>query len=148
MNILIIEDDKIQQTVLRSFIYVIRKDHSRIHTLVEDNAENALISLKYNNEIDLILTDFKMPGMDGINFSRHFRKSDKFTPIVMMTCNYEEAKEIIESNIKSGTDIGISDLIKKPLSFDKVKNIIYKYYKPSEVGHSINKMTYEYSPSL
>lgn len=141
MNILIIEDNKINQTVLKCFIHSIRKDHSPVNVFIENNGKDALYFIK-NNNVDLILSDFKMPIMDGLEFAREFRKIDSKTPIVLMTCNYEEAREIINARMMTGIDLGINDLLKKPLSFDKVRDIIYEYHVSYKIGHSSNKMAF------
>lgn len=60
-----------------------------------------------------------MPVMNGLEFANKFKEIDDSTPIVMMTCNYEE--------IEKTKDDSIDYLIKKPIDTSYLKSIIYKY---------------------
>lgn len=122
MDILIIEDNKIQQKILTSVIERLALFRPRINIFIKNNGEEALDFIRKNNKkIDLIFTDFKMPIMNGLEFCDHFRRENKSTPIIMMTCNYEEAKNIIDNKL-------INYLIKKPINLNFLKKIIYNYY--------------------
>lgn len=51
---------------------------------VAENGEKALEILK-NRRIDLVLTDIKMPEMDGLSLAAHIRDTYPALPVVMMT---------------------------------------------------------------
>lgn len=105
-SILIVEDEKEIRELL-------------VFTLVRDGyevieAETAEIALeKINNRLpDLILADWMLPGMDGIDLAKRLRR-DELTadlPIVMLTARGEEADKL-----KSFAG-GIDDYITKPFS--------------------------------
>jgi DNA-binding response OmpR family regulator len=58
---------------------------------------------------DLILLDLMLPGMDGLDICREFRKESN-TPIIMLTARVEETDKLI------GLEIGADDYITKPFS--------------------------------
>ena len=76
------------------------------------NGEEALEKVA-GNEIDLILLDIMMPGMDGFEVTRKVRHDDahRLLPIILVTALKET-----EDRIK-GIDAGCDDFISKP--FDK-----------------------------
>jgi two-component system, OmpR family, phosphate regulon response regulator PhoB len=79
--------------------------------LEADNARDAH-ELVVDSTPDLVLLDWMMPGMTGIEFARRLRK-DALTaeiPIIMLTAKGEE-----DSKVK-GLDCGVDDYITKPFS--------------------------------
>ncbi len=65
-------------------------------------------------EIDLVLLDVVMPGMDGLEVLRRVRHSYPQLPVVMMSGNAS-----IETAV-SATKLGAHDFVEKPLSTDKL----------------------------
>ena len=63
------------------------------------------------HEPDLVLTDYKMPNMDGINFTRRFRDIHPDTPLVMVTG--VEDKEIRYQALEAGA----TDFLTKPIDY-------------------------------
>jgi len=86
--------------------------------------ENYQISLAYNgrdglksalaNNYDLLLLDWMLPGMNGIEICTEFRKKNTTTPIIFLT-----AKDTIQETI-AGLKAGANDYIKKPFSFEEL----------------------------
>lgn len=70
--------------------------------------------LALSGEYDLLLLDWMIPGMSGIEICRQFRKQDKETPIIILT-----AKDTVEETI-FGLQAGANDYIKKPFHFDEL----------------------------
>jgi len=58
---------------------------------------------------DLILLDFMLPGIDGLDVCRELRKESN-TPIIMLTARVEETDKLI------GLELGADDYITKPFS--------------------------------
>jgi two-component system phosphate regulon response regulator PhoB len=75
------------------------------------NAEMAEQSLK-NNKPDLILLDWMLPGMSGIDFLKRVRinSETKDIPVIMLTAKAEEDDKV------RGLDVGADDYIAKPFS--------------------------------
>ncbi len=73
-----------------------------------------------NHDVDLIITDWNMPVMDGLTFVKKIRSDSKYddTPIIMVTT--EAAKEDIITALKAG----VNNYIVKPFTPDVLKDKI------------------------
>lgn len=70
------------------------------------------------DEIGLCIVDVNMPVMDGISFVSEFRKSEKFTPILMLTT--EAGSTIMEEAKKAGA----SGWVVKPFKVDQLTETV------------------------
>jgi two-component system phosphate regulon response regulator PhoB len=105
-NILVVEDEPAIQELL-SF----NLQQAGHHTLNATSAEQAFGLLR-DTLPDLILLDWMLPGVSGIEFARRL-KADAYTktiPIIMLTARGEEQDKIV------GFDTGADDYITKPFS--------------------------------
>ncbi|MGL4623627.1 MAG: response regulator transcription factor [Culicoidibacterales bacterium] len=86
------------------------------------------------NEYDLILLDWMLPGMQGIDILRELRKTS-VTPVIMMT-----AKEGVENEIE-GLDTGADAYITKPFEIDQllahVRAVLRRTEKEDEAADGI-----------
>ena len=80
-------------------------------TLLADNAEQAL-NLVSNALPDLVLLDWMLPGLSGVEFARRLRadKRTRTVPIIMLTARSDERDKL------TGLDTGADDYITKPFS--------------------------------
>jgi two-component system, chemotaxis family, chemotaxis protein CheY len=95
-----------------------------------DNAENgsdALEKIKSikskGDDVALCIVDVNMPVMDGITFIGEFRRTDRFTPVLVLTTESEEGK------IKAGKDAGASGWIIKPFSNQDMVKVVQRLIK-------------------
>jgi two-component system phosphate regulon response regulator PhoB len=105
-HILIVEDEP----AIREMIAYALRTQSYEPILAQDGKE-AIDAI--NGKIpDLILLDWMLPGMTGIELVRRFRKDSatKEIPIIMLTAKGEEADRI------TGFDTGVDDYVVKPFS--------------------------------
>ncbi len=68
------------------------------------------LQLALENDLDLILLDLMLPGMDGFDVCRKIRESGSSVPIIMLTAREEEADKVL------GLELGADDYITKPFS--------------------------------
>jgi signal transduction histidine kinase len=109
MNILVVDDEKVQLETLR------RGLGSKGHVVAEAlSAEEALKHLGSDTKIDLVLTDYAMPGMNGIELLRNIRESYGNLPVIMMTAYGE--KDLIIDALRNRCD----SFIEKPFTLDKL----------------------------
>jgi len=113
-KILIAEDDE----VLREF--VVRALGGDGHDLTETaDGVTALNALKQSNgEFDLLLTDVKMPGMDGIALALATGREHPDIPIMLMT-GYADQRERARR-----LDAFVHDVIAKPFSVEQIKGAV------------------------
>lgn len=105
-TILVVEDEPGIQEVLKFNLGQHGHD-----VLVAANAEQAFGMLR-GSLPDLILLDWMLPGMSGIDFARRVRADHRLkgVPIIMLTARTEERDKVL------GLDIGADDYITKPFS--------------------------------
>jgi len=85
-----------------------------------DKAATAEEGLKIADRADLILTDLRLPGMDGVQFLSQIRRQNAQVPVVMMTA-YGSVETAVES-MKAGA----TDFLLKPFSLDHLMQVVYK----------------------
>jgi DNA-binding NtrC family response regulator len=86
------------------------------------SASNAEAGLKIFGQepIDLVVTDLKLPGMNGLDFLQAIKRVNAATPVVVMTA-YGTVETAVEA-MKAGA----SDYVLKPFSLEEIKLIVHK----------------------
>ncbi len=81
-----------------------------------NSGEEALAYLK-DHEVDIVVLDVRMPGMDGIETLRKIKKSNPLLEVIMLTGHacLEIARE--------GMEVGAFDYLMKPINIDE---LLYK----------------------
>ncbi len=101
-KVLIVDDNRINQIVTQKIL-----DKHGVKSTVADNGAQA-ISAAQELEIDLILMDINMPGMNGFEATKEIRKFDMNIPIIALTAvEIDEMKQEIFNS-------GMNDFIVKP----------------------------------
>lgn len=80
--------------------------------IVEDGAE--ALERALDGDIDLLLLDVGLPGMDGFEVLRHLRGQGSSIPVIMLTAR-GSTRDTVE-----GLDAGANDYVPKPFRFDEV----------------------------
>src|SRR5579871_1912851 len=90
--------------------------------VVEDveKAATAEEGIKVVDRADLVLTDLRLPNMDGLQFLAQIRRQNSQVPVVMMTA-YGSIETAVES-MKAGA----TDFLLKPFSLDHLMQVIHK----------------------
>ena len=76
----------------------------------------------------LILLDVMLPLIDGFEVCRRIRKTDKITPIIMLTAREEETDKVF------GLDLGADDYITKPFSLRELQARIKANIRRMDAG--------------
>lgn len=117
--ILIAEDDEISNILLKEIFS--KGNFKLLHTY---NGENTVKACKEYSNIDLILMDIRMPGMNGIEATRQIRKFNKTVPILAQTAYAMPGDK--ENALKAGCSDYISKPIDKQLLLDKINSLLQK----------------------
>jgi two-component system response regulator AtoC len=85
-----------------------------------DKAATAEEGLKIVDRADLVLTDLKLPAMDGLQFLNLIRRQNAHVPVIMMTAfgSVETAVQAMKA--------GATDFLLKPFSLDHLMQVVYK----------------------
>jgi putative two-component system response regulator len=105
MTAVIIDDEKINLLLFQV--------HTKSLGLDTKIFEDPIEALNYiqNNEISIVYVDYMMPKMNGIELIKEFRKTDKLTPVIMITAagdNFDLKLEALE--------IGVNEFLSKPIN--------------------------------
>jgi DNA-binding response OmpR family regulator len=74
----------------------------------------AAIDLLFDNEVDLVVLDLMLPGIDGIDVARHIRKRGSEVPILMLTARAET------HDVVAGFEAGADDYLRKPFEIPEL----------------------------
>ncbi len=110
MNIMVVDDESVQVETLSRGL-----KSKGYHIQEASNSEEALGYLNDNHKkIDMVITDYAMPGMDGMELLRKIRENHKSLPVIMMTA-YGEKNLIIDA-LRNRCD----SFIEKPFTLDQL----------------------------
>lgn len=122
-NILVVDDNSDMRTYVRSIL-------SPYYNVIEsEDGESALRILGMKN-IDFIVSDLMMPGIDGIELSRRIKENLNIShiPILILT-----AKSSAEAKLESFR-IGVDEYIQKPFSEELLLVRIRNIFKSREIN--------------
>ena len=105
-SVLVVEDEEDIMEVIR---FNLEKEGYEVHQAL--SGEKALQVIE-NNLPSLVLLDLMLPGINGLDLCRIFKKNDrtKAIPVIMLTAKSEDA------DIVAGLEMGAEDYITKPFS--------------------------------
>ena len=113
-SILIIDDEEPQLQSLKSFLT--KRDYK---VFTATNGESGY-EISKNEMIDIVLTDFNMPGWDGMRVLNELKSMNPTIEVVVMT-----AYGTIESAVAM-MKIGAYDFLTKPIDLDVLENLLNK----------------------
>ncbi len=114
MKILVVDDEE----GARELFNTILTDEG-YHVTLAASGEDALSRLKAD-AFDLVVTDIKMPGMDGLQLLQEIRKGGSRSDVIMVTAYGE-----VESYLKA-MSLGAAEYINKPIRIKELKRIVHK----------------------
>ena len=117
-NILIAEDIDVNYRFLEK---ILQDTGATIHRVM--NGKEAVDFCTENENIDLVLMDIQMPGMDGFDASTAIKKTRPDLPIIAQTAH------AIDGGREKGLDSGCDEYIVKPININKMYATIDKYLK-------------------
>jgi CheY-like chemotaxis protein len=113
-HVLVIDDDAV---VGRSFDRVLSGKGYEVDTAL--TGEEALREIDHEH-YDVVFTDIKMPGMDGLEVAERIRAKCPWTPVVVIT-GYGT-----EENEARASVLGVSGFVRKPLTPEMIESVTLK----------------------
>ncbi|MNS18958.1 putative transcriptional regulatory protein YedW [compost metagenome] len=117
MKILIVEDEIGIANFLKQGL-----EEEGYDVLVANDGKTGY-ELALSQKVNIILLDWILPEMTGIEVCKSIRKTDSKTPIIFLT-----AKDTVQETIE-GLKAGANDYIKKPFSFDELVERIKIHFR-------------------
>jgi DNA-binding NtrC family response regulator len=101
------------------------------------SGDQALEQIRQQGNIDVVLTDLKMPGMDGIALLREIRYSDPSVEVVLMT-GYGSIKNAVEA-----MKYGAADYITKPFDTNELLLTVGKIVQLGDLREEVSQLRSE-----
>jgi len=113
-TVLYVEDDEVSRRMLSLVITI---EFPNVTLIVAENGQEGLDLFKKHTP-DLIITDVRMPIMDGIRMAKNIRELNKETRFIVITAD-KDVNRVLEA-----IDIGINHYVLKPIDNIKLKSAI------------------------
>ena len=133
-QVLVIDDDAV---IGRSFDRVLSEKGYEVSTAL--NGEDALHAME-GKEFDVVFTDIKMPGMNGLEVAERIKEKCPWTPVVVVT-GYGTAENEAKASV-----LGVNGFVRKPLTPEIIESITLKALldtdtarKPGAVAEAVVK---------
>ncbi len=114
-KILVVDDEVNMQKVLGIFF-----KREGYEVAAASNGKEASVMLKEGTPYDLVVSDLKMPVMDGIELLQFIRDSGLQIPVILLTA-YGSISEAVDA-----MKLGAVDFITKPFNKDDLKRIVLR----------------------
>jgi DNA-binding NtrC family response regulator len=120
-QILVVDDEKNQRDILQLILSGERDEQGNqlYEVKAASSGQEALRAFKHEN-FDLVLTDLKMAGMDGIQLLNELSQLDSSTPVIMMTAHGSI------NTVKEALRGGAFDYLEKPVDRAKLLEAVAK----------------------
>ncbi len=113
-RVVIVDDDRRTRRILQILV-----ERLGLASAAFEEAESALAALAEESAA-LVLTDLRMPGLDGIGFMRRLRTLDAQVPVIVLT-----AYGTVESAVEA-MKLGAVDFLAKPFEVDALELLIQR----------------------
>jgi two-component system chemotaxis response regulator CheY len=119
-NVLIVDDSTPMRAVIKK---VVKASGFNLGRIFEASNGKEALDLLEREWLDLVLTDYNMPEMDGLMLLEEMQKNESFMSIPVVMITTEGSKQRVEEFL----DKGAKAYIKKPFS-------------PEEIKHKLNRI--------
>lgn len=117
LKILIAEDDETSEMLISIIVEKYGKEILKVR-----NGPGAIDACRNNPDIDLVLMDIRMPGMNGYEATKLIRKFNKDVVIIAQTAYG------LEGDREKSIAAGCNDYISKPINIDTLNSLILEYF--------------------
>ena len=126
-RVLFVDDDVVTGRVMQR-----NCDNAKYECKVFQNAKSCLETFSQDGA-DMVITDLRMPGMNGFDLLSQLRDIDQDVPILVMT-GYSSVENAVEAMKR-----GASDFIKKPFDFSELRLLMERALKNAKLRNE-NKL--------
>jgi two-component system phosphate regulon response regulator PhoB len=110
-RILLVEDDKsIRLTVSETLI----SEGFKVSSFKEGLSALDFINNDIKKDVDLIILDLMLPGLNGLELCRKIRNDEDYTPILILSAKDNESDRVL------GLEVGADDYLTKPFGLNEL----------------------------
>jgi len=110
-TVLVVDDSRVQRRIMSSYL-------NRLgFGVVEAGSGEEALEIALGRDIDMVISDWMMPGMGGLGLCRALRaeKRDRYIYFILLTSKAEKTE------IAQGFDVGADDFLAKPVALDELR---------------------------
>ena len=122
LRLLLIDDDEWVRDSMRLFF-----ESEGCHILTMETAEEGLNALK-KQDFDIIIIDYRLPGLDGLEFLRRIQKRYPVAMKILITA-YVNEKLVAEAR-----KLGVHEYISKPFTSEAIEASLNRLIENRESG--------------
>lgn len=131
-RVLIVEDDL---DLLESLKEILSLDFD--HVITACDGVSAFLSLE-EMEPDLIFSDIKMPGFDGIELVKKLRSEGKNIPVILASGTADK------EDLMRALRLGVLDFVEKPYTTEAVRTAVFRVLEIASRGHDLQNLISEH----
>ena len=133
-TILVVDDEPNYLIVLSE---ILREEGFEVFTAESGNEGLPIVR---DSDLDLVISDMKMPGMDGIQLLENIKKIDRQLPVILITA-YAEVEKAVEA-----MRLGAFNYIAKPFSNEALLASVSKAIEHYSMVREIKRLREEVTP--
>ena len=118
-TLVIVDDFKTNTVVMRHALHQMGFD------ILEANDGPEALKFFDGRDIDLLVTDFKMPGMTGAELTKQVKSKPKYATLPVLILSSEQADEMK----KAARDAGAYGWLSKPFNMERFLKIVNSIFK-------------------
>lgn len=126
MKTILLVDDELEN--LRSLGEILNRFGYKV--IAKPDGRSALSVVGEGTPVDLVITDYRMPVMDGLEFVTSLKQVTPSVPVIMLT-----AYGAVETYLKS-LSLGVFEYVNKPVKAKELGRIVKAALDGSGDGHS------------
>jgi two-component system chemotaxis response regulator CheY len=121
MKILVVDDSRIMRNIVKN---TLKSMYNLEDGFIEASNGEEAYSVLQSNSVDLVLLDWNMPLLNGVDLVRRLRKMEKYKnlPIIMVT------SEAAKYNVVEAVKAGVNDYLVKPVTEKSLFEKVRKYF--------------------
>ena len=121
LRVLVVEDERLVADMVR-----LNLEHAGFVVVHVEDGESALVAAE--SEVDLVVLDVMLPGIDGLEVARRLRAGGNRVPILMLTARGEVPARV------AGLDAGADDYLTKPFAMPELVARVRALTRRSDVA--------------
>ena len=127
-DVLVVDDSGTMRSVI---IKTIRAGGFEVGQFYEASNGNEALDVLENQWVDLVMTDYNMPDMDGLTLINEMKKDDVLKAIPVVVVTTEGSRERVQQFMEKGA----ADYIKKPFSPEAIRDKLRLIIGETEDGY-------------
>ena len=128
MKILLVDDSKTMRMIVKKILCQI--GFNNIHEA--KNGKKGLEKLKNDKGFNLVLSDWTMPGLNGLDFLKAVRKDEELSNIGFIMISAESIDEDVEAVLQQGANAYLTKPFKNEELQKKIESIFLSHDKKND----------------